>query len=71
MRMRNFSLGVVVGLLLAVVGASAHWAVSVETTYRRNTKEGLGPHAPYCMVVEAEDSSRAEAVAPALCWRTG
>jgi hypothetical protein len=50
--MRNFFLGVVVGLFLAVVGASAYWAVSVETTYRRNTKEGLGSHAPYCMVVE-------------------
>jgi hypothetical protein len=49
--MRNFFLGVVVGLLLAVVGACAYWAVGVETTYRRNTKDGLGPHAPYCMVV--------------------
>jgi hypothetical protein len=47
--MRNFFLGVVVGLLLAVVGASAYWVVGVETTYRRNAKEGLGPHAPYCI----------------------
>ena len=50
--MRNFFLGVIVGLLLAVVGASAYWAVGVELAYRRNEKAGLGPYAPYCVAVE-------------------
>jgi len=45
--MRNFFFGVIVGLLLAGVGASAYWAACVETTYRMNIREGLAPHVPY------------------------
>jgi hypothetical protein len=45
--MRNFFLGVVVGLLLAVASC------------------------PLLHGRTAEDSSRADAVAPAFCWRTG
>jgi hypothetical protein len=50
--MRSFFFGVIIGLFLAAVGASAYWAVGVEVTYRKNVKEGLGPYAPYCVAVD-------------------